>query len=82
MVVNILMQLCLLVPEDYMGLKNRLREERINAGYNTAKEFCTKYRIPYTTYTQHENGSRQMTIEILDKYAGLLNKKYWDLIRS
>lgn len=76
------MLLFLLVSEIYMELKNKLREERVKAGYKTAKEFCIKHEIPYTTYIQHENGSRQMTIELLDKYANLLQKHYWELIRS
>lgn len=52
-----------------------LREMRIRAGYGTSREFCRKFKIPESTYSQHERGKRNFSLKVLIKYARLLDCK-------
>lgn len=52
-----------------------LREMRIQAGYATSREFCRKFKIPESTYSQHEQGKRNFSLKVLIKYARLFGCK-------
>lgn len=54
-------------------ISKRLKISRIAAGYPTSKDFTEKHSIPSTTYWQHENGKRALTIENLFNYASIIN---------
>ncbi|MAN65336.1 S24 family peptidase [uncultured Hyphomonas sp.] len=47
----------------------RLREARINAGYETVMEACEAFGFKYATYAGHENGSRGVKADSLKRYA-------------
>lgn len=51
----------------------RLKIARIASGYHSAKEFTEKYFIPASTYCQHENGKRVLSLENIIHYADLTN---------
>ncbi len=51
----------------------RLKEARINAGYKSALSFAKKHNIPFTSYRNHENGHRGISIEQAIVYSKLLN---------
>ncbi len=50
----------------------RLKEARICAGFNTAKEFAERNNIKVSTYTLHEAGTRAMSFEVIEIYSYLL----------
>jgi transcriptional regulator with XRE-family HTH domain len=50
----------------------RLKIARLTAGYKTAKEFYTLQNISKSTYSQHEQGIRALTSDLIIKYAELL----------
>lgn len=50
----------------------RLKQARLAAGFPTAKEFAEKNLLKISTYTLHEAGTRQMSLEVIDQYATLL----------
>lgn len=54
-------------------IPKRLKVARIAAGYPSAKSFTTAYNIPSSTYSNHENGNRTLTIENIFYYSKLLN---------
>lgn len=54
------------------NISKRLKMVRIASGYNTAKEFTEKYSIPASTYSQHENGKRGLSIENIIHYAEVI----------
>jgi SOS-response transcriptional repressor LexA len=47
----------------------RLREARINAGYDTAKSAAEAMGVPVATYIQHENGGRGMPPARVARYG-------------
>ena len=51
----------------------RLKMARIASGFHSAKEFTEKYSIPASTYSQHENGKRALSLENITHYADLTN---------
>lgn len=51
---------------------DRLTFARIQAGYETAKEFALANDVPSGTYGGHESGSRGIRPDVAQKYAGLL----------
>lgn len=51
----------------------RLRQARINAGYKTAKEFSVLNNLPISTYSLHESGMRSMSLNVIEKYAQILD---------
>lgn len=54
-------------------IPKRLKITRLASGFKTAKEFTKKFSIPASTYSQHENGKRVLTLENIVYYAGILN---------
>ncbi len=52
-------------------IPKRLKIVRISAGYHSAKKFIDESGIPASTYCQHENGSRALTLENVANYAQL-----------
>ena len=54
------------------NISKRLKIARIASGYNTAREFTEKYSIPASTYSQHENGKRALSIENIINYAEVI----------
>lgn len=60
----------------------RLRASRKIAGYQTLKEFCEKFNIPDSTYSQHETGARKIKEEVLENYANLLEVNYHWLLNG
>lgn len=51
----------------------RLKRARMEAGFETAKEFAEKNNLKISTYTLHEAGTRNMSIEVTEFYSQLLN---------
>jgi transcriptional regulator with XRE-family HTH domain len=51
----------------------RLRAARKAAGFNTSKAFLRKYKIPASTYSQHESGARLPDDEMLKFYSKVFN---------
>ncbi len=54
-------------------IAKRLKLARIASGYQSAKIFTNKYNIPSSTYCNHENGNRSLTLDNINNYAKLLN---------
>jgi len=52
-------------------IPKRLKIVRIAAGYHSAKKFIDASGIPASTYSQHESGSRALTLENVATYAQL-----------
>lgn len=50
----------------------RLRQARIEAGYDSAAAFAQAHELTESSYRSHENGSRGMTRPIAERYARLL----------
>lgn len=50
----------------------RLKQARMTSGFLTAKEFAEKNQLKISTYTLHEAGTRQMSLEIIELYCQLL----------
>ncbi len=51
----------------------RLKASRKVAGFTSSYEFAQHYKIPKSTYSQHESGSRIPKDEALKQYAEYLN---------
>lgn len=56
-----------------ISVSKRLKIVRVASGYHSAKEFTEKHSIPSSTYSQHENGRRMLSIENIINYAELTN---------
>jgi transcriptional regulator with XRE-family HTH domain len=54
----------------------RLRAARKAAGFNTSKSFLKKYKIPASTYSQHESGARIPNEETLKFYSNILEVNF------
>lgn len=52
-----------------MERHERLKQARLERGFRTAKEAAEYLRVPYGTYSGHENGSRGIKDDELQKYA-------------
>jgi hypothetical protein len=52
----------------------RLKEARLNAGYQTATDFIRKHGFVETTYLAHERGSRNFKYAEAEKYAALVGR--------
>lgn len=48
---------------------DRLKQARQNAGYQSAREAADALGVNYTTYGQHENGTRGVPSRAAEKYA-------------
>ena len=54
----------------------RLRAARKAAGFKTSKDFLIKYKIPASTYSQHESGKRVPDDETLKFYCKMLKVSF------
>lgn len=54
----------------------RLRAARKAAGFKTSKEFLKKYKVPASTYSQHESGARVPNDESLEFYGRVFGVTY------
>ena len=57
-------------------LGTRLRAARKAAGFKTSKEFLIKYKVPASTYSQHESGARQPDDNGLQFYSDVFNVNF------
>lgn len=53
------------------GIEVRLKQSRINAGYETATAVSDKLGMEFATYHRHENGKRNPGVEDCKVYARL-----------
>lgn len=54
-------------------ITERLKLARIKAGFKTAKDFALRNQLPVSTYTLHEQGMRGMSLDVLTRYALMLD---------
>ena len=54
-------------------IHNRLKELREKNGYKSAKEAADAMGVNLSTYTQHENGTRQPGRDMIQKYAAFFH---------
>lgn len=54
-------------------IADRLKQARIKAGYKTAKEFVEQHQLSASAYGHHENGTRGIRPDVVNKYSALLN---------
>lgn len=54
----------------------RLKAARKAAGFNTSKSFITKHKVPASTYSQHESGSRMPDDEALKFYSKIFDVNF------
>lgn len=54
----------------------RLRAARKAAGFKTSKEFIKKYKVPASTYSQHESGARSPDENIIKFYSKALTVNF------
>lgn len=66
----------------YLRLPETLRQMRINKGFKTKKEFAKAVGLPYTTYSNYENGSRVPSMDNLERIAKTLGVTVDDLCLS
>lgn len=66
----------------YFNLKEKLKKLRIEKGYKTKKEFAKAVGLPYTTYSNYENGSRVPSMDNLERIAKTLGITVNDLCLS
>ena len=64
----------------YVQIGARLREFRIKSGYKTSASFAEKLGINQPTYSNHENGNRGISIEVIMEYAQHLNVSWQYLV--
>jgi transcriptional regulator with XRE-family HTH domain len=53
----------------WMSIADRLKQRRIERGFETAKAAADAMRVPESTYTQNENGTREPSKKRLKQYA-------------
>ncbi len=54
----------------------RLRAARKAAGFKTSLSFTRKYKIPQSTYSQHESGTRNPDEQAMKNYSKCLGVRY------
>ena len=59
-----------------------LRRLRMKKGFNTIKEFATKYRLPAIQYWRIENGKANVTIKSLGRILTIHKKSIEDFFRA
>lgn len=59
-----------------MRLGARLRAARKAAGFNTSKSLVRKHKIPASTYSQHESGSRTPDDDTLKFYSKIFSVNF------
>lgn len=63
----------------YIKLGERLRAARLNAN-KTQRELALEIGIPYTTYSNYENGNREPNVEMLKRISSALDISFGELI--
>lgn len=63
-------------------IAKRLKSLRVKAGYQTATDFCQKFKLTQSSYLSHENGSRIPKHNALAIYAKALNVSVESLTKS
>lgn len=61
---------------DTVRLGARLRAARKAAGFKTSKAFLKKYKVPASTYSQHESGARTPDDKALQFYSKLFDVNF------
>ncbi|MEO8400571.1 MAG: helix-turn-helix domain-containing protein [Gammaproteobacteria bacterium] len=61
---------------EMIRLGARLRAARKAAGFKTSKDFLKKFKIPASTYSQHESGSRTPDDDTLKFYSKALGVNF------
>lgn len=56
---------------DLSTIHGRLKKARIDSGYRFAGLFAKKNKIEATTYRNHENGTRRISLDWLKRYANM-----------
>lgn len=56
-----------------IAISARLKAARKFKGYQTASSFARQQNFPITTYLQHESGKRSISVDVLKKYAAILD---------
>ncbi len=51
------------------AIGKRLQKARKSKGFSSARSFARQYKIPESTYSQHENGKRSLNPKTLLFYA-------------
>lgn len=51
------------------AISDRLKQRRIERGLDSAKAAAEAMGVNVFTYTQHENGTRDMSVDVLARYA-------------
>lgn len=64
------------IMTEKIRLGARLRAARKAAGFKTAKIFLKKHRVPASTYSQHESGSRIPDDESLKFYCNVFDVNF------
>ena len=54
----------------------RLKQTRIKQGYRSGRAFAMVHDIAVNTYLNHENGKRTLSLDVVKRYATLLNVSY------
>ncbi len=67
---------------DNARVSTRLRDIRKASGYKSAKAFTDKFELVYSTYSQHEKGTRSISIVDLFNYCTLLNVSFDDFFQD
>src|SRR5580692_4644305 len=57
-------------------LSARLRAARKAAGFKTSKSFIKKHKIPASTYSQHESGTRTPDDDTLKSYSKIFSVNF------
>lgn len=55
------------------NIAQRIKISRIASGYLSAKDFTDKLKIPASTYNQHENGKRALSLENIIMYSEIFH---------
>jgi len=59
-------------------IAKRLRAARKAASFKSAKDFANQYKIPLSTYSQHETGKRSINAELIINYSSYFQiNPYW-----
>lgn len=61
------------MSQSQKAIANRLRQARIDAGFETAKQFIEKYQLPASAYGYHENGTHGIRARVATTYCEQLN---------
>lgn len=55
------------------NIAQRIKISRIASGYLSAKDFTEQFKIPASTYNQHENGKRALSLDNIIMYSEIFH---------